>query len=63
MRFAVGTDGHITQFEIVQSGGDSFDKEVIRVLKKMPDWEPAVQNGHHVSVMFTQPVTFMSLAE
>jgi protein TonB len=63
VRFAVGMDGRITQFEIIQSGGDSFDKEVLRVLKKMPAWEPAIQNGRHVSVMFTQPVTFMSVTE
>jgi protein TonB len=63
VRFAVGIDGMITQFEFIQSGGASFDKEVLRVLKKMPAWEPAVQNGRHVSVMFTQPVTFMSVTE
>lgn len=60
VRFAVAADGTISQFEIVQSGGEVFDKEVIRVLKKMPKWSPAVQNGHNVSVMFTQPVTFMA---
>jgi protein TonB len=63
VRFVVGTDGSITNFDVVQSGGTSFDKEVIRVLKKMPRWEPAVQNGHSVSVMFTQPVTFMAVEE
>jgi protein TonB len=63
VRFAVGEDGTVTQFEIVQSGGTSFDNEVIRVLKKMPKWKPAVQNGRNVSVMFTQPVTFVAFEE
>ena len=63
VRFAVAADGSVTQFEIVQSGGVAFDNEVIRVLKKMPKWKPAVQNGHNVSVMFTQPVTFMAFEE
>ncbi len=63
VRFSVGTDGTISQFEIMQSGGDTFNNEVIRVLKKMPKWKPAVQNGHHVPVMFTQPVTFMAYEE
>jgi protein TonB len=36
---------------------------VIRVLKKMPKWKPAVQNGRAVPVMFTQPVTFMAFEE
>ena len=63
VRFAVGEDGSVTQFEIVQSGGILFDNEVIRVLKKMPRWKPAVQNGRNVSVLFTQPVTFVAFEE
>ena len=63
VRFAVGVDGSITRFEIIQSGGAAFDNEVIRVLKKMPKWKPAVQNGQNVSVMFTQPVTFVAYEE
>ena len=63
VRFSVGADGTISQFEIMQSGGAAFDNEVIRVLKKMPKWKPAVQNGLSVPVMFTQPVTFMSYEE
>jgi protein TonB len=63
VRFAVGEDGTVTHFEITQSGGSAFDNEVIRVLKKMPKWKPAVQNGKNVSVMFTQPVTFMAFEE
>src|SRR5688572_7835994 len=63
VRFSVGADGSISQFEIMQSGGEAFDNEVIRVLKKMPKWKPAVQNGHNVTVMFTQPVTFMAYEE
>jgi protein TonB len=63
VKFAVGVDGSITHFEIIQSGGTDFDNEVIRVLKKMPKWKPAVQNGRNVAVMFTQPVTFMAFEE
>ncbi len=63
VKFAVGSDGSITQFQIIQSGGEAFDNEVIRVLKKMPKWKPAIQNGRNVSVMFTQPVTFMAFEE
>ena len=63
VRFAVAEDGTVTHFEITQSGGSAFDNEVIRVLKKMPKWKPAVQNGKNVPVMFTQPVTFMAFEE
>jgi hypothetical protein len=29
----------------------------------MPKWKPAVQNGRNVSVMFSQPVSFMAIEE
>jgi len=61
--FLVDTDGTVTGFKVVQSGGQAFDNEVIRVLKKMPKWKPAIQNGHPVSVPFTQPVTFVGVEE
>lgn len=60
IRFQVSAEGAVTGFEVVQSAGSMFDKEVIRVLKKMPKWMPAIQNGHAVSVSFTQPVTFVA---
>jgi periplasmic protein TonB len=63
VRFTVSEDGSVTQFEIIQSGGEAFDREVLRVLKKMPKWKPAIQNGRPVSVLFTQPVTFMAVEE
>ena len=63
IRFLVSASGSITQFEIVQSGGAAFDNEVIRVLKKMPKWKPALQNGVPVSKTFTQPVTFVQSEE
>jgi protein TonB len=63
IRFQVAADGAVTGFQIVQSGGSAFDNEVIRVLKKMPKWKPAIQNGEPVSRYFTQPVTFMGLEE
>lgn len=63
VRFSVGADGSISNFDVIQSGGSSFDSEVIRVLRKMPKWTPAYQNGHSVSVIFTQPVTFMAFED
>ncbi len=61
IRFQVGPDGTVTNFEVIQSGGSRFDNEVIRVLKKMPKWEPAMQQGVFIPVSFTQPVTFVGL--
>ncbi|ANE50955.1 hypothetical protein SY85_11025 [Flavisolibacter tropicus] len=63
VRFMVSATGEVTGFEIVQSAGNSFDREVLRVMKKMPKWRPAIQNGHHIAVSFVQPVTFQGVEE
>jgi protein TonB len=63
VQFMVNASGQVTDFNIVQSAGTSFDREVIRVLKKMPKWRPATQNGHEIAVSFVQPVTFQGVEE
>jgi protein TonB len=63
IRFFVSVDGAITDFEVMQSAGRVFDNEVIRVLKKMPKWKPAIQNGQPIARAFTQPVTFIGMEE
>jgi periplasmic protein TonB len=58
VRFVVQYNGKITQFEILQDGGEQYNDEVLRVLKKMPNWIPGKTKGTNVSVYFTQSVTF-----
>jgi protein TonB len=59
VRFIVSPEGNLTGFEVLQSAGNIYDQEVIRVLKKMPKWKPAIQNNMPVSRSFTQPVSFV----
>jgi protein TonB len=59
VKFVVSFDGKLQRFETVQDGGEVFNKEVIRVLKKMPDWIPGKSNGEEVSVYYTIPVKFL----
>lgn len=63
VKFWVDTDGSIGRFEVVQSAGAAFDGEVIRVMKKMPKWKPAIQNGQPIAITFTQPVTFQAIED
>lgn len=58
MKFVVGYDGVLRGFETIQDGGTAFNNEVVRVLKKMPDWVPGRSNGRMVSVYYVLPVTF-----
>ncbi len=63
VRFWVDVDGSVSRPEIIKSGGSLFDKEVLRVMKKMPKWEPAMQYGNHIAVSYTQPVIFIGQEE
>ena len=59
VQFIVNEDGSIKEVEIIRSAGPSFDKEVIRVLKRMPYWKPAVENGRRVDTVITKSITFI----
>jgi len=63
VRFVVDKEGNVFIQEIVNSGGNEFDREVIRVCKKMPRWKPAIQNGVNVSVSYVLPVTFIGVEQ
>ena len=56
--FVVNYEGKLQGFRILEDGGEVFNKEVIRVLKKMPDWIPGKAKGENVSVYYTIPVKF-----
>jgi len=60
VRFIVDKTGAVTGFEIIGSGGEEYDKEVLRVMKKMPNWKPGSQNGNLVNVYMTLPVVFQT---
>ena len=54
--FVVDYTGKLKSFENQQS--DAYNKEVVRVLKKMPDWVPGKTKGENVSVYYVIPVRF-----
>ncbi|RYE37819.1 MAG: TonB family protein [Hyphomicrobiales bacterium] len=63
VRFWVDEYGNVGRFEVLQSGGTAFDNEVLRALKRMPKWKPALQRGRPVATSFVQPVTFQAPEE
>jgi len=56
--FIVNETGAISNVKIIQGLGQSYDEEVLRVIGKMPNWEPGQQNGKAVSVRYIMPVKF-----
>ena len=59
VQFVVGYDGKLQNFTVTKDGGDIFNREVIRVLKKMPQWIPGKSNGQNVPVYFVIPIKFV----
>lgn len=59
VKFVVDTNGKAMSPAIVKtSGSKEFDKEAIRVINKMPLWEPALDKNKKVAVYMTIPVSW-----
>lgn len=56
--FYVEKDGSITGLKIVQSLSKECDKEALRVLGMMPNWQPGVQNGKPCRTKVSIPIVF-----
>ena len=58
VKFVVEKDGSIGAVNIAKGVDKDLDREAIRVVKKMPKWQPGKNNGVAVRSYFTLPVTF-----
>ena len=58
LRFLVGVDGTILNITVVRSLDPACDKEAIRLIKLLPKFIPAKQNGINVPVWYTLPIAF-----
>ncbi len=58
VKFVVEKDGSIGHAEIVKGVDKDLDREALRVVKKMPKWQPGKNNGVAVRSYFNLPVTF-----
>ena len=56
--FYVDADGGVSNIKIVQSAGEKFDNEALRVLKNMPEWLPRSRGRMLVGEIVHQPITF-----
>jgi TonB family protein len=56
--FSVEKDGSITDVIVLRGIDAICDKEAVRVVKSMPKWIPARQNGRYVKVSYSLPVLF-----
>ena len=58
VNFVVEKDGSISNVQVVRSVDPALDREAVNVVKRMPKWNPGMNNGQPARVKFTLPVTF-----
>jgi TonB family protein len=58
VQMTILADGTVSGTEIMQSGGTLFDAEALRVIKRMPKWKPAIQNGRAIPGSVRQEIRF-----
>jgi len=59
VQFIVDKEGNISEVKALTSHGYGMEEEAVRVVKRGPNWTPAVQNGRQVKAYRTQPITFL----
>jgi len=58
LRFVIKANGSIGKIEVFKSLYPKCDEEAIRVVKMMPKWIPAKQNGKPTNIYYHLPVVF-----
>ncbi|MBP6977829.1 MAG: energy transducer TonB [Bacteroidales bacterium] len=56
--FVVESNGYISGVKVLKGIGGGCDEEAIRVVKKMPTWNPGKQRGKPVRVLINMPIRF-----
>ncbi len=60
LKFVVSESGNISNVSVKKGIADcpECDAEAMRVVKKMPDWIPAKNDGKNVNAWYTLPIVF-----
>jgi hypothetical protein len=56
LTFIVETDGSLTDIVVRKDLGYGLGEEAVRVLKKMPNWIPALYKGETIRQIFSLPI-------
>ncbi|HEY1115899.1 MAG TPA: energy transducer TonB [Chitinophagaceae bacterium] len=59
VQFIVDKEGNISDVKAMTNHGYGMEEEAVRVIKRGPKWEPAIQNGRQVKAYRKQPITFV----
>ncbi|PWH84933.1 energy transducer TonB [Brumimicrobium oceani] len=59
VEFVVNTDGSLSQIKVLRGVSKEIDVEAVRVVKNMPKWIPAENEGEKVRSMARLPINFV----
>jgi protein TonB len=63
VQFIVDKQGGISEVKSLSNHGYGMEEEAMKVIRKGPAWEPAIQNGRQVKAYRKQPITFVVASE
>lgn len=58
VQFVVSKTGNVSNVRVVRGANLPMDAESVRVIKKMPDWTPAIVDGKPVNSYYNLPIKF-----
>lgn len=58
VRMIIDESGRVSYSEVVKKINPYLEAEALRVVRRMPKWSPAMNDGKPVSVVFIMPVVF-----
>jgi hypothetical protein len=56
--FVVGSDGSIRDARVFKGVKESMDREALRLINNMPEWDPGLIEGETISSVYGLPVIF-----
>lgn len=58
VNFIINQDGSVSDINVLKGIGYGCDEEAVRVVSRMPNWEPGKQSGKAVRTRFNIPIAF-----
>ena len=63
VRFVVEKDGSVSDVSVLRGIDPALDDEAVRLIKSLPKFKPAMQNGVPVAVYYNVPILFRLASE
>ncbi|MDE5594757.1 MAG: energy transducer TonB [Muribaculaceae bacterium] len=58
VEFDITEEGETANPRIIKGGPDALENEIIKLINKMPNWNPRMSNGKPIKSSYVLPITF-----